>query len=67
MVFPLQSVSGPGSKQLLNDGTEPISNRLKTQQAIAAPPPAEGGRKAVGHPAVAREGGGGNSIRRQAL
>jgi len=38
MVFPLHSVSGPGSKQLLNDGIEPISNRLKKQQAVSALP-----------------------------
>lgn len=38
MVFPLHSVSGPGSKQLLNDGIEPISNRLKNQQAVTTPP-----------------------------
>ncbi|TNN86969.1 hypothetical protein EYF80_002724 [Liparis tanakae] len=28
----------PGSKQLLNDGIEPISNRLKKQQAVSALP-----------------------------
>lgn len=38
MVFPLHSVSGPGSKQLLDAGIEPISNRLKNQQAVTAPP-----------------------------
>lgn len=38
MVFPLHSVSGPGSKQLLNDGIEPISNRLKNQQAVTTVP-----------------------------
>lgn len=38
MVFPLHSVSGPGSKQLLNDGIEPISNRLKNQQAVTTLP-----------------------------
>lgn len=36
MVFPLHSVSGPGSKQLLDAGIEAISNRLKNQQAVTA-------------------------------
>lgn len=34
MVFPLHSVLGPGSKRLFNDGIQPISNRLKNQQAV---------------------------------
>lgn len=62
MAFPLHSVSGPGSKQLLNDGIEPISNRLKNQQAVTTPPAGRagyggggggGGEGAVGKPVEA--------------
>ena len=43
MVFPLHSVSGPGSSQLLHDGIEPISNRLKSQQAVTTQPTGKAG------------------------
>lgn len=48
MVFPLHSVSGPGSKQLLDDGIEPISNRLKNQQAVTTLPAGSTGMAGVG-------------------
>lgn len=56
MVFPLHSVSGPGSKQLLNDGIEPISNRLKNQQAVTTLPVGRTG-----------SGRGGGPVGRQSL
>lgn len=56
MVFPLHSVSGPGSKQLLNDGIEPISNRLKNQQAVTTPPAGRAGYGGGGG------GGGGGAV-----
>lgn len=64
MVFPLHSVSGPGSKQLLNDGIEPISNRLKNQQAVTTlPEVGAGGRGgAEGQPAGAPKGLGFKSL-----
>ena len=56
MEFPLHSVSGPGSKKLLSDGIEPISNRLKTQQVATNPVLKKEGRK--GGRKEGRKGGG---------